>query len=231
MVLRSVIAFVTLLVAGGAVFALTRVMFWVLRRNFLYTTTIREMAKQRAPDGAILFTGSSTIRFWESLAADFAPHPVLNRGFGGAVVSQVVHFADQIVPDSKSVRLGAIVFYCGGNDLSWGVSVDDVVLGVTRFLAIAKQRAPETPVYVLSVCKTPSRWLAWRKVAAVNDRLRALAEETGARYVDVTTPMSNERGRPRRRLYRLDGVHPNEAGYAVWRSVLKPRFDAELSAP
>lgn len=213
---------------GGLFFALSRAVFWLLRRNALYTATIKALAKERVPEGALLFTGSSTIRFWDSLGRDLAPWPVVNRGFGGAVVSQVVHFANDIVPETNSARLGAIVFYCGGNDLSWGVSVDDVVSGVERFLAIANERAPETPVYVLSVCKTPSRWLAWRKVTATNQRLQALCEKSGARWVDVTTPMSTERGRPRRSLYRFDGIHPNERGYAVWTSVLRPRFEAEL---
>jgi lysophospholipase L1-like esterase len=213
---------------GGLFFALSRVVFWLLRRNELYSLTIKALANERVPDGALLFTGSSTIRFWDSLGRDFASWPVVNRGFGGAVVSQVVHFANDIVPEAKSVRLGAIVFYCGGNDLSWGVSVDAVVNGVEQFLAIAKDRAPETPVYVLSVCKTPSRRLAWRKVTATNERLQALCEKSSARWVDVTTPMSTERGRPRRSLYRFDGVHPNERGYAVWASVLRPRFEAEL---
>lgn len=230
MLVRVFVAVVVFSFMAAAAFALRHAMFWVLRQNALYAATIRELARRPVPSGAILFTGSSTIRFWDSLARDFAPWPVVNRGFGGAVVSQVVHFADQIVPDSRSVRLLAIVFYCGGNDLSWGVSVDDVVNGTERFLAIARERQPGTPVYVLSVCKTPSRFFAWRKVAATNERLRGLAEKAGARFIDVTTPMSNEQGRPRRALYRFDGIHPNEAGYASWASVLRARFEAELAA-
>ena len=33
--------------------------------------------------GGIVFVGSSSIRKWTSLAADFPAYPVLNRGFGG----------------------------------------------------------------------------------------------------------------------------------------------------
>jgi lysophospholipase L1-like esterase len=225
---RVLVGVVVLVVAIACGLLLRRGVFWILRQNALYAATIREFGRRTIPAGAIVFTGSSTIRFWDSLARDFAPFPVVNFGFGGAVVSQVVHFAKDIVPDASKVSLRAIVFYCGGNDLSWGVSVDDVVKGVERFLAIARERQPDARIYVLSVCRTPSRWLAWRRVDATNERLQRLVRQSGAHWIDVTTPMSNERGRPRRGLYRFDGIHPNEKGYALWTSVMRPRFEAEL---
>src|SRR4026208_83224 len=40
------------------------------------------------PKGGIIFTGSSSIRMWTSLKEDFPGLPVLNRGFGGPVVSR-----------------------------------------------------------------------------------------------------------------------------------------------
>lgn len=230
MVVRVLSAVVVLVTVVTFAVVLRRAIFWMLRQNSLYAATIRELVRQPVPTGAILFTGSSTIRFWDTLSRDFAPMPVVNFGFGGAVVSQVVHFANDLVPESSRVSLRAIVFYCGGNDLSWGVSVDDVVSGVEHFLAIAKERQPGVPVYVLSVCRTPSRRLAWHEVDATNERLQRLVERSGARWIDVTTPMSDEEGRPRRGLYRFDGVHPNEKGYAIWTSVMRPRFEAELGA-
>ena len=36
------------------------------------------------PRDAVLFIGSSSIRFWETLAADFPGIPTLNREFGGS---------------------------------------------------------------------------------------------------------------------------------------------------
>src|SRR6185312_14197633 len=36
------------------------------------------------PANGILFIGSSTIRFWTTLATDFPGQPVINRGFGGS---------------------------------------------------------------------------------------------------------------------------------------------------
>src|SRR5262245_52424410 len=62
----------------------------------------------------IVFVGSSSIRLWDTLAADMAPLPVLNRGFGGSQLAHVVHFADRAV---LRYRPRGVVLYCGGNDL------------------------------------------------------------------------------------------------------------------
>ena len=37
---------------------------------------------QMPPKGGVLFAGSSSIRLWSTVAQDFAPLPVINRGFG-----------------------------------------------------------------------------------------------------------------------------------------------------
>ena len=68
-----------------------------------------------------LFTGSSTIRRWNTLAKDFPEIPVLNRGFGGSQLNQVLHHFDDLFPRYKPVR---IVLYCGENDLWDGKSVE-----------------------------------------------------------------------------------------------------------
>src|SRR5690348_5493788 len=49
------------------------------------------------PKGVIVFTGSSTIRLWKTLAADFPGHDVINRGFGGSEIIDAAHFADRII--------------------------------------------------------------------------------------------------------------------------------------
>ena len=69
------------------------------------------------PKGAILFTGSSSIRMWESLEKDFAPLPVINRGFGGSTLPEVTHYADRIIYKYEPQLM---VLYCGENDISEG---------------------------------------------------------------------------------------------------------------
>src|SRR4051794_39551306 len=49
------------------------------------------------PKGAVLFTGSSTIRMWTSLPQDYPDQKVINRGFGGSEIADATHFADRII--------------------------------------------------------------------------------------------------------------------------------------
>src|SRR5689334_18469018 len=53
--------------------------------------------KHPPPQNAILFIGSSSIRFWKTLTNDFPEHAVINRGFGGSQISDSTHFISRIV--------------------------------------------------------------------------------------------------------------------------------------
>src|SRR5579859_458301 len=65
--------------------------------------------------GAILFVGSSSFRFWENLQSYFPEHKVINRGFGGSTLPDVIRYANDII---FPYRPGQIVIYCGDNDLA-----------------------------------------------------------------------------------------------------------------
>jgi hypothetical protein len=58
----------------------------------------------------VLFVGSSSIRLWPALEADFPCVDVLQRGFGGSELSDVVRYAPRIVLPYQP-RL--IVLYAG----------------------------------------------------------------------------------------------------------------------
>ncbi|WP_245747198.1 hypothetical protein [Frateuria terrea] len=72
-----------------------------------------------APAGAVLFAGSSSIRLWHTLAADFPELPTINRGFGGSEIADSAYFAEQLI---GPYHPRAIVMYAGGNDLADGKS-------------------------------------------------------------------------------------------------------------
>jgi lysophospholipase L1-like esterase len=41
-------------------------------------------------------------------------------------------------------------------------------------------------------------------------------------YIDVFTPMLAADGSPRSDLFRNDALHMNKAGYALWRTIIRP---------
>ena len=52
-----------------------------------------------------LFTGSSSIRMWESLEDDFPEINLINRGFGGAHLSDVIFFYERLFQTTNPSKL------------------------------------------------------------------------------------------------------------------------------
>ena len=172
------------------------------------------------PPEPVLFVGSSSIRMWESLATDFPGVPVLNRGFGGSRMDDVLRYADRIV---FRYHPRAIVLYEGDNDLEEGRSPARIAGDVAEFLQRVRLATPLTHVVCLSVKPSPSRWNIVDKVRQTNALLEEIvARDTMATYVDVFTPMLGADGRPRPELYLADSLHMTPAGYAIWRALLAP---------
>jgi lysophospholipase L1-like esterase len=174
--------------------------------------------KAPPPPGADLFVGSSSIRFWHTLAADFPGQPVLNRGFGGAQISDVLHYFDRIVSRYRPRR---IIFYCGENDIHANKLPERVALDFLRFVARVHQTLPTVRIYYVTMKPSPSRFALWSKMQATDRliRLRLLADSL-VRVVDIATPMLDPTGKPKADLFTDDRLHLNRRGYDLWRQVI-----------
>jgi lysophospholipase L1-like esterase len=164
----------------------------------------------------VLFVGSSSIRMWNSLAADMAPLPVLNRGFGGAELADVNRWFDDVI---GRYRPRAIVLYAGENDLDAGKTPAQVVADFEQFLALKEQKLGATPVFFTSLKPSQLRIGQLQRQAEVNQQVRALAERRhDLEFVDVA-PLMMQDGQPRP-LYIGDGLHMNADGYALWAQTI-----------
>ena len=85
------------------------------------------------PREAVLFVGSSSIRMWNT-ADSFPAMPVINRGFGGSVISDATYYAPRIV---VKYQPRVIVFYAGDNDIAAGLSPRQVFDDFRAFVAAA----------------------------------------------------------------------------------------------
>ena len=175
---------------------------------------------QRPPTKSILFVGSSSIRMWETLAHDFPDLPVINRGFGGSELHDVVHYADRIVLPYKP---RVIVVYAGDNDLANGRQPEQVASDFRRLARTVHRTLPRTRIVFVSVKPSPSRWNLADKMRATNTLVRRYVKtDKRLAYADVFTPMLGSDGRPRRELFRDDSLHMTPAGYELWTSVIRP---------
>jgi lysophospholipase L1-like esterase len=172
--------------------------------------------------GVIVFTGSSSINFWSSLADDMKPLDVINRGFGGSQIAEVNYFAPRII---LPYRPSAVVLYCGDNDLSWpwSKSPDTILDDFKQFVAIIHAQLPETWIYYLSIKPTTLRSRDWPTMQKTNEMTAAfIRTQDRVQFVDVSSAMLDSQGQPRRDLLKWDGLHPNPKCYALWTSILKP---------
>ena len=172
------------------------------------------------PLHAILFAGSSTIRFWTNLATDFPDKQVINRGFGGSEICDSTHFAERIIFPCAPRQ---IVFRAGGNDLANGKSPAEVFGDYKAFVALIKQKLPGVIITYISWNPTIARWKQRDKEKELNRMIRHYAFwHRRLEYIETADMVLGADGRPRADLLRADQLHFNPAGYQLLRERVRP---------
>ena len=172
------------------------------------------------PLAGVVFIGSSSIKNWIDVAADFPGVPVLNRGFGGSTLADVVYYEDRIL---LPYRPRLVVLYAGDNDLVEGRTPEQVLGDYRAFIARLRSALPATRVAYVSIKPSPSRRAYMDRARETNRRIRAAtARDSLQGYVDVFTPMLDAAGQPRTELFLGDSLHMTRAGYVLWRALLAP---------
>ena len=173
------------------------------------------------PAGAIVVTGSSSIRRWHpSLKQDLAPLTVVPRGFGGSTMQDVEHFLDRIVLPYKP---RAVVIYEGDNDTGrYGVPPAEIAGRLGAIVERVHAALPSTRVYVMSVKPSLARVGVWDKAQETNLLYQQLAADNDlVSYIDVATPFLRADGKVMDDIFIADGLHLNEKGTRIWASTIK----------
>jgi len=172
------------------------------------------------PRHALLFTGSSTIRGWKSLAKDFPGFQVINRGFGGSEIEDVIHFAPRIIfPYAPR----AIYLRCGGNDLWRGKSVERVFGDFKEFVATVREKLPDTEIVFVSLSPSIARWKQADKEKAVNTLVAEFIRgKAHLRYIETYDMVLGPDGQPRAELFVADKLHFNAEGYKLLAARVAP---------
>ncbi len=202
---------------------------------FVSTTSVfaqpfsREFAQFKTEDsiafpakGKILFIGSSSFTIWQDVQDYFPGYPILNRGFGGSALPDLIQHADDVIfkYDPKQ-----IVIYCGENDLAVpeGVATDTVLQRFKTLFCIIRCHYPGIPIVYISIKPSPSRQNLMPQMVEVNGKIkRFLRKERHTNYVDVYHAMLNENGDPKPEIFREDKLHMLPAGYKIWQPLIKP---------
>ena len=170
------------------------------------------------PLGGVVFVGSSSIKNWTDVATDFPGVPVLNRGFGGSTLADVVYYANRIVLPYHP-RL--VVLYAGDNDMVEGRTPEQVLGDYRAFVARLRSVWPAARVVFVSIKPSPSRRMYIDRVRETNQLIRSeTARDTLQAYIDVFTLMLDATGQPRPELFLADSLHMTRTGYLLWRALL-----------
>ena len=178
-------------------------------------------SKNSFPEDAILFVGSSSILFWPTATA-FPGKPIINRGFGGSEISDVIHFYDRVIRPYAATR---IFLYVGDNDIAHGKMADQVFEDYKELAGMVQSDFPNTELIFISIKPSKARWEKWPIMVEANRMVKEYAEQDPRLgYADLATPLLDDTGQPRD-VFVDDGLHLNEHGYYLWQQALAPHLD------
>ncbi len=186
--------------------------------------------KQRRPEqGGVLFVGSSTIRQWRNLAQDFRQQPVIiNRGFGGSTLAACNFFAKELVVQYRPAQ---VLVYAGENDLTIGRTPQDVLDSFRRFAETVRGELPSARISFISIKPSPSRKALLLAIQQTNRLIAGYLEKLpNSQFIDTHSAMLTAKGNPRPELFQPDMLHMNDAGYALWQSIIAPHLGAKDGA-
>jgi lysophospholipase L1-like esterase len=177
--------------------------------------------KSAPPKNAILFVGSSSFTMWKDVNNDFPGYTIINRGFGGSQLSDVVRYADDVIIPYKPKQ---VVIYCGDNDIATGsVTATDVLQRFMELFNIIRNNLPDVHIAYVSIKPSPSRAKYMRIIEDANVMIRQfLSGYPRTAYIDIYHPMLDNEGKPRKELFLDDDLHMNEKGYAIWKEAIQP---------
>lgn len=172
----------------------------------------------------ILFVGSSSFTNWKDVQSYFPSYPIINRGFGGSSLPDVIRYAEDVIFKYDPRQ---IVIYCGENDLAASdtVSAATVVQRFKTLFSMIRNRFPRVPIVFVSLKPSPSRQHLMPKMLEANTAIRQfLKKKKKTTFIDVYHPMLADNGQPRPDIFLGDKLHMNAQGYAIWQKLIEPHL-------
>jgi GDSL-like Lipase/Acylhydrolase family len=173
----------------------------------------------------LLVSGSSSVRLWDSIQSDMAPYQVMQRGYGGAKLTDFNYYADRII---KAQQFKAIVIFVA-NDIA-GVESDKDPKEVKQlFKDLVKQvrkRNPDTPVCWIEVTPTPKRWNVSPQIREASGLIEAYCDRNkDLHFISTFDQFTTPEGLPDSTLFREDMLHLNRDGYIQWADIIKTSLE------
>lgn len=174
------------------------------------------------PKGAILLVGSSSFTNWKDVQDYFPGYKIINRGFGGSSLPDLIRFAPEIIYPYQPSQ---VLIYCGENDFPSGVNTtaDTVYNRFTRLFSMIRTNLPKTEIVYVSMKPSPSRLKYLDEFQRANGMIkRFLKKKQNTAFIDVYSKMILKDGSPMTDIFLGDKLHMNKQGYMIWQKAFKP---------
>ena len=175
------------------------------------------------PKGQILFAGSSSFTKWKDVAMYFPGYPIINRGFGGASLVDLIYYADEAIIQYQPSQ---VFIYCGENDMADvdTVSPATVLLRFKTLHTILLKKLPRTTkIIFVSLKPSIARWHLESKFIQANQLIEGyIASQKNMQYLDVHTAMLDENKEVLKDIFIADKLHMNPKGYLIWQKQFAP---------
>ena len=173
---------------------------------------------------AILFTGSSSFTKWKDVQNYFPNYKIINRGFGGSTLPDVIRYAKDIIIPYQPKQ---VVIYSGDNDLASSDTITPQIV-TKRFktlFQIIRTNLPKANIAFVSIKPSPSRKQLMPKMEQTNRLIKSfLQKQKNTSFIDVYHPMLLSDGKPIGAIFLQDSLHMNAKGYAIWKKAIQPHL-------
>ncbi|WP_350292330.1 GDSL-type esterase/lipase family protein [uncultured Croceitalea sp.] len=166
----------------------------------------------------IVFTGSSSIRFWKDVQERFPKQHILNTGFGGSQALDLLYHLESLVLHYNPKK---VFIYEGDNDIFSKKRPKEVVQTTQAIIQLIKKENPNTSIILISAKPSIARWRLRGKYRRLNRRLEKLTlSDINLSYANVWDIMLNGR-KVKKDIFIEDGLHMNAKGYELWYQKIK----------
>ncbi len=166
----------------------------------------------------IIFTGSSSIRFWKNVPELFPKYQIINSGFGGSQASDLLHYLNELVLQYNPKK---VFIYEGDNDLAEGKKSKEIIAEITEIIKKLKTHNNAIEIVLIAAKPSISRWKLKGSYKRLNKKFKKLSESDHQLFfADVWHPMLNSK-KVKKDIFIEDGLHMNAKGYTIWHDVIK----------
>jgi len=189
---------------------------------------VKKDSIQMPAANSILFVGSSSFNYWKDISNYFPGYPIINRGFGGSSLTDIIHFNQETILKYKPKQ---IYIYCGENDIAASDTITPQIVFErfkTLYTIIRTHLGNKVPVMYVSIKPSVARWTMEEKFVAANTLIRNfINKQKHTQFLDVHTAMLDSNGEVFKDIFIADKLHMNARGYAIWQKIIAPTLVKE----